>query len=195
MWLPGAPGWSVAIFWARAQLLPPTWSFTASTSLLHVGFPNFSTWRKSRKGEGGGGGGGGGTFAFKQDMTAVMLHVLWVASSQCTKNQGVPGTHCLHMCSNSPRCGWGLQAIIWFFRVMWCHVVSHVLQWLATPSMVLKQRASIKAVYEEKDTFVWLPTGFGKSVCYEALPFVKLGTNAPCLALVYFTINIIGGPC
>ena len=63
--------------------------------------------------------------------------------------------------------------------------------------MVLKpeQRASIKAVYEGKDTFVWLPIGFGKSVCYEALLSVcyeallfvfdfKLRTNAPCLALV-----------
>ena len=194
MWLPGASGWSVAIFWARAQLLPPTGSFTASTSLLHVGFPNFSTWRNSRK------GGGGGTFAFKQDMTAVMLHVLWVASSRCTKNGGVPSTHCLHMCSNSSRCGCGLRANTWFFRVIRHQsldsiVVSHVLQWLATPSMVLKpeQRASIKVVYEEKDPFVWLPTGF--AVCYEALLFVKLGTNAPCLALVYFTINIIGGPC
>ena len=68
-------------------------------------------------------------------------------------------------------------------------VISHALQRLATPSMVLKpeQRASIKAVYEGKDAFVWSPTGFGKSVCYEALPFVfdfKLRTNAPCLALV-----------
>ena len=53
---------------------------------------------------------------------------------------------------------------------------SHVLQRLATPSIVLKpeQRASIKAVYEGKDISVWLPTGFGKSVCYEALPLVKL---------------------
>ena len=67
--------------------------------------------------------------------------------------------------------------------------ISHALQRLATPCMVLKpeQRASIKAVYEGKDVFVWLPTGFGKSVCYEALPFVfdfKLRTNAPCLTLV-----------
>ena len=67
--------------------------------------------------------------------------------------------------------------------------ISHAVQRLATPSMVLKpeQRASIKAVYEGKDVFVWLPTGFGKSVCYEALPFVfdfKLRTNARCLALV-----------
>jgi len=38
------PGCSLAIVWARTKLLPPTWSFTASTSLLHVGFPNLSTW-------------------------------------------------------------------------------------------------------------------------------------------------------
>ena len=67
--------------------------------------------------------------------------------------------------------------------------ICHALQRLAIPCMVLKpeQRASIKAVYEGKDVFVWLPTRFGKSVCYEALPFVfdfKLRTNAPCLALV-----------
>jgi len=67
--------------------------------------------------------------------------------------------------------------------------ISHALQRLSTPSMVLKpeQKASIKSVYEGKDVFVWLPTGFGKSVCYEALPFVfeyKLKAVAPCLALV-----------
>ena len=52
--------------------------------------------------------------------------------------------------------------------------------------MVLKpeQRASIKAVYEGKDILVWLPTRFGKSVCYEAFDF-KLRTNAPCLAPVF----------
>ena len=78
--------------------------------------------------------------------------------------------------------------------------ISHALQRLATPSMVLKpeQRASVKAVYEGGDVFVWLPTGFGKSVCYEALPFVfdfKLRTNAPLLGSGDFTVDIInGGP-
>ena len=56
--------------------------------------------------------------------------------------------------------------------------------------MVLKpeQKASIKSVYEGKDVFVWLPTRSGKSVGYEALPFVfeyKLKAVAPCLALVF----------
>ena len=35
-----------------------------------------------------------------------------------------------------------------------------------------EQIASILAVYNGNDVFVWLPTGFGKSMCYEALPFV-----------------------
>ena len=39
------PGCSLAIVCARAGLLPPTLASTAFTRLLHVGFPNFSTWR------------------------------------------------------------------------------------------------------------------------------------------------------
>ena len=38
------PGCFAAIFRARAWLLPPTGSSTASASLLHVGFPNLFTW-------------------------------------------------------------------------------------------------------------------------------------------------------
>ena len=41
-----------------------------------------------------------------------------------------------------------------------------------------EQLSSVKAVYEGKDVFVWLQTGFGKSLCYQILPFVldhKLG--------------------
>ena len=28
------------------------------------------------------------------------------------------------------------------------------------------------ATHEGRDVFLWLPTGFGKPICYEVLPFV-----------------------
>ncbi len=31
---------------------------------------------------------------------------------------------------------------------------------------------AVKHMYGGKDAFVWLPTGFGKSICYEVLPFM-----------------------
>ena len=35
-----------------------------------------------------------------------------------------------------------------------------------------EQKQAIQAVYKGKDVFMWLPTGYGKSVCFECLPFV-----------------------
>jgi len=48
------------------------------------------------------------------------------------------------------------------------------LQRLDSPGMRLKpeQVASISVVCKGKDVFIWLPTGFGKSVCYEMTPFI-----------------------
>ena len=45
---------------------------------------------------------------------------------------------------------------------------------LDSPGMHLKpeQVASISAVYKGKDVFIWLPTGFGKLMCYEMTPFL-----------------------
>ena len=55
-------------------------------------------------------------------------------------------------------------------------------RWTQTkrPSISLKamQCYSLEAVYGSHDVFVWLPTGYGKSLCYQALPFImhfKLG--------------------
>ena len=35
-----------------------------------------------------------------------------------------------------------------------------------------EQLDAIKCIHDGKDVFLWLPTGFGKSICYETLPFV-----------------------
>jgi len=46
-----------------------------------------------------------------------------------------------------------------------------------------QQVEAVKLLSEGKDVFVWFPTSYGKSICYQLLPFVfdiKLGrTNAP----------------
>ena len=50
--------------------------------------------------------------------------------------------------------------------------VSYALSKVGKPEMVLKneQLTAIQHVYNGKDVFVWLPTGYGKSICYEVLP-------------------------
>lgn len=35
-----------------------------------------------------------------------------------------------------------------------------------------KQLEAIKALYQGSDVFLWLPTGYGKSICYQAIPFL-----------------------
>ena len=46
-----------------------------------------------------------------------------------------------------------------------------------------QQVEAVKLLSKGKDVFVWFPTGYGKSICYQLLPFVfdiKMGrTNAP----------------
>ena len=39
-------------------------------------------------------------------------------------------------------------------------------------SLKVEQRSSMEAIYNGHDVFVWLPTGYGKSLCYQALPFL-----------------------
>lgn len=52
--------------------------------------------------------------------------------------------------------------------------VSYALAKLGRPELELKdeQKRGIHAVYNVKDVFLWLPTGFGKSICFQTLPFV-----------------------
>lgn len=45
-----------------------------------------------------------------------------------------------------------------------------------------KQSEALELIFQGKDVFVWFPTGYGKSVCYQALPFMfdhKLGRSNP----------------
>ena len=52
--------------------------------------------------------------------------------------------------------------------------LSYALSCVGLSSIVLKQEqlTAIRYLYQRKDIFLWLPTGFGKSVCYEVLPFL-----------------------
>ena len=58
--------------------------------------------------------------------------------------------------------------------------VSYALKQLQMSRVSLKpeQRSSMEAIYDGHDVFMWLPTGYGKSLCFQALPFLmdfKLG--------------------
>ena len=58
--------------------------------------------------------------------------------------------------------------------------VSYALSRLKMDKMELKpkQVEAIRLLYERKDAFVWLPTGYGKSICFQISPYMfdfKLG--------------------
>ena len=57
---------------------------------------------------------------------------------------------------------------------------------LSCPSLQLKpeQKSSIQYVYDGKDIFVWLPTRFGKSMCYQVLPYLGSQVDSPSAVLV-----------
>ena len=53
--------------------------------------------------------------------------------------------------------------------------VSYALSCLKKEHFVLKpeQSAALELVFQGKDVFIWFPTGFGKSTCYQALPSIQ----------------------
>ena len=62
--------------------------------------------------------------------------------------------------------------------------LSYALQRLGAPNLKPEQRSVIESICRPngKDTFVWLPTGFGKSICYQTLPFVFDKMSRKCAA-------------
>ena len=52
--------------------------------------------------------------------------------------------------------------------------LSYTLSCVGLSSIVLKQEqlTATRYLYQWKDVFLWLPTDFGKLVCYEVLPFL-----------------------
>ena len=52
--------------------------------------------------------------------------------------------------------------------------VSYALHKLQMTDITLKaeQRFAMEAIYNRQDVFVWLPTGYGKSLCYQVPPFI-----------------------
>ena len=61
-----------------------------------------------------------------------------------------------------------------------------------------QQKQAILAAYNGKDVFVFLPTGFGKSVCFQILPFLfdhKLGltdgTKKKCVIVVSPLVSLM----
>ena len=65
--------------------------------------------------------------------------------------------------------------------------LAYALSYVKQEGLSLKdqQVEAVKRLSEGKDVFVWFPTGYGKSICYQLLPFVvdvKMGrTNAPLI--------------
>ena len=63
--------------------------------------------------------------------------------------------------------------------------LSYALSRVGKPGLVLKdkQLEALKCLYSGSDVFLWVPTGYGKSICFQTLPFLfdaKLGrTSAP----------------
>lgn len=55
-----------------------------------------------------------------------------------------------------------------------------------------EQLQSVGAIYRGESVFVWLPTGYGKSLCYQMLPFLmdfKLHRTETCLKSAIIVVS------
>lgn len=76
------------------------------------------------------------------------------------------------------------------------NAIAYSLKCVGKASVTLKkeQAEALESMFNGQDTFVWLPTGFGKSVCYECLPFLfdyKLRRNNSTVIVISPLISLM----
>ena len=71
--------------------------------------------------------------------------------------------------------------------------IAYALRRVGYPSMTLKpeQKDCVQCIYEGKDVFVWLPTGFGKTVCFDVLPFMFEGRVGSLVVVVSPLVSLM----
>jgi len=73
-----------------------------------------------------------------------------------------------------PQVGFSIMVSTTFRGSTFSDAVSYALKQLQMSHFCLKpeQRSSMKVIYDGNNDFMWLPTGYGKSLCFHALPFL-----------------------
>ena len=110
-----------------------------------------------------------------------------------------PGTHCLRMLQIAVEFRRGRELS---FTFAICYTYTYVITAMAEAaferqlafscervghanlSMKAEQKEAVWQLYNGNDVFVWLPTGYGKSLCYELLPFLLECPRDGCDSLV-----------
>ena len=119
----------------------------------------------------------------------------------CGRNKE-PGTHCLRMLQIAPEFRRDRKLSCTFAL---CSTYEYVITAMANPahadfdsrlkiacesvgypnlSLKAEQKEAVLQVCNGNDVFAWLPTGFGKSLCYELLPFLLECSRDGCDSLV-----------
>ena len=73
-----------------------------------------------------------------------------------------------------PQVAFSIMSSTTFRGSTFSDAVSYALKQLQMSHVSLKpeQRSSMEAIYDGHDVFMWLPTAYGKRLCFQALPFL-----------------------